>query len=764
MARAEVRRKRWGILGMGVIIGLAAAFTLTAAIGAKRAATSWDRFSAATESPDAVITAPSLSAGDAVLAIAKSTPGVRAATGLHWLPVAPSGIPVNSIMTFVAIDDSMGRTIYRPRVLEGRLADQARAEDVVINKVLADVVDLHPGDPMILDALDDDFTPIGPLDQELTIVGVVEGTGDLGENAGTGSVYLTSAFRDRWLPELLEAPADLDKPFDVPVFIVVEDGTEVTEVAEAIVVASPPGTRADVGSLERPVQTTIDYATWALVVLAAGAAIATLVVAAQTTSRLVQPRLAEEQAWGALGATNRQRTVALAAPPVAALVVALVVAVGVAIVSTPLVPTGFPRRVEIDPGIWVDPAILVGGVLLLAVALGMLAIVFAAAGRRRIRSGVVTASPSWLGLGSPARALGVRAALGRGTTAASRRRARSAIAAGLVAIVGIGAMAVVASASDGVLDSPRAWGFGFDRYVGLFDESQADAVEHQVSTDSRVSGLSIVETSVADVEDTEIELQQIDPRRGSALPVLLDGMPPIAPDEVVLGPLLLRDHDLGVGDTVELVAGAPPARIVGVAAIPGLEGGEFGSVGWVGPGAFDHLGVAAGGRYLYLEAAPGVDAAELDGFGPVDRPFLPPSLRNLREIGTAPYLLAAFLGLLGLASLAHALLVAVRGRRHDLAVLRSLGFRRRQVHGTVAWQAVATAVVGLVVGLPVGLMIGAWIWRRIASALGTPVDIPLPYAGLALVIVGTLVAAGAVAMVPAWRAGRIRPAEVLRTE
>jgi hypothetical protein len=764
MARAEVRRKRWGILGMGVVIGLAAAFSLTAAIGAKRAATSWDRFSEATESPDALIVAPSLSAGETVLAVANATPGVRAATGLHWLPVAPSGIPLSSVMTFVAIDRSMGRTIYRPRVVDGRLADPARAEDVVINKVLADLADLRAGDPMVLDILNEEFTPAGQLDQRLTVVGVVEGTADLGENAGSGVVYLTSAFRDRWLPEMIGDRAELGDAFYTPVFITVEGGEDAADVAGAVVAASPPGSRADVGSFDRPVQTTIDYATWALVVLAAGAAVATLIVAAQTTSRLVQPRPTEEQAWSALGATNRQRTVALAAPPLAALAVALVVAMGVSVVSTPLVPTGFPRRVEIDPGIWIDPTILAGGVLFLGAALGTMAFVFASVARRRILSSLVSASPSWLGLGAPVRALGVRAALGRGTTAASRRRARSAIAAGLVAIVGIGAMAVVVAASDDALGSPQAWGFGFDRFVLVHATEQAAVDEARITADGRVGGLSVVETNVADVGGTEIELQQIDPRRGSALPVLLEGMPPIAPDEVVLGPILLRDLDLGIGDSVEIVSGAPPVRIVGVAAVPGLEGGEFGSVGWVGPGGFDRLGLDPNGRYLYLEAAPGVDAGELDSLGTIDRPFMPATLTNLREIGAAPYLLAVFLGVLGLASLTHALLVAVRGRRRDLAVLRSMGFVRRQVHGTVAWQAVATAGVGVVIGLPIGLALGAWLWRRIATSLGTPVDIALPYAGLALVVLGTLMAAVLVAAVPAWRAGRIRPAEVLRTE
>jgi hypothetical protein len=214
---------------------------------------------------------------------------------------------------------------------------------------------------------------------------------------------------------------------------------------------------------------------------------------------------------------------------------------------------------------------------------------------------------------------------------------------------------------------------------------------------------------------------------------------------------------------VTLVDGAPPSRIVGSAAVPAHQEGEFGHVAWFGAGAFTRLGVE-GDRYLYLTAAPGVPASELDRVSGAAPPFQPPNLRNLRQIGAIPYVLGAFLGLLGLASLVHALLVAVRGRRRELAVLRSLGFVRGQVRRTIAWQSSSTIVVGVVIGGPLGLIVGTWVWRRIAASLGTPADVSVPLGALALVVAGALLAAGLAALVPARRAERIRPAEVLRGE
>jgi ABC-type lipoprotein release transport system permease subunit len=50
--------------------------------------------------------------------------------------------------------------------------------------------------------------------------------------------------------------------------------------------------------------------------------------------------------------------------------------------------------------------------------------------------------------------------------------------------------------------------------------------------------------------------------------------------------------------------------------------------------------------------------------------------------------------------------LAVRQRRPELAVLKTIGFRRDQVHATVAWQALYLAPIALVLGLPLGVLAG----------------------------------------------------------
>ena len=56
-----------------------------------------------------------------------------------------------------------------------------------------------------------------------------------------------------------------------------------------------------------------------------------------------------------------------------------------------------------------------------------------------------------------------------------------------------------------------------------------------------------------------------------------------------------------------------------------------------------------------------------------------------------PLALGVFFALLATATVAHALVTTVRRRRQELAVLRSLGFTRRQTRVAIAWQATLIA-------------------------------------------------------------------------
>ena len=123
-----------------------------------------------------------------------------------------------------------------------------------------------------------------------------------------------------------------------------------------------------------------------------------------------------------------------------------------------------------------------------------------------------------------------------------------------------------------------------------------------------------------------------------------------------------------------------------------------------------------------------------------------------------------FVAVVALVAVGLALVSSLRRRRRELAVLKTLGFSRRQIRATVAWQASTVAAVGLVVGIPLGILVGASVWHQVADELGVSAERTWPVLAIALLAVGAFLAVNLIAAFPARRAARTRPAVVLRSE
>jgi predicted lysophospholipase L1 biosynthesis ABC-type transport system permease subunit len=148
----------------------------------------------------------------------------------------------------------------------------------------------------------------------------------------------------------------------------------------------------------------------------------------------------------------------------------------------------------------------------------------------------------------------------------------------------------------------------------------------------------------------------------------------------------------------------------------------------------------------------------------VVRPLPPSQVENLERVGALPALLAGLVAVLGTATIVHATATTVRRRRRDLAMLTGMGFVRRQVSATLAWQATAVAVVALAVGVPVGVAAGRWAWRLTADALWVVSSpevrlLPVVLVGVAALVVVNVAALGAGVLVRT-----ATPAAALRTE
>ena len=103
-------------------------------------------------------------------------------------------------------------------------------------------------------------------------------------------------------------------------------------------------------------------------------------------------------------------------------------------------------------------------------------------------------------------------------------------------------------------------------------------------------------------------------------------------------------------------------------------------------------------------------------------------------------------------------------RQYDAAVLRTLGFDRRQVRAAVVWQATTLAAVGVALGIPAGIVVGRLIWRAVADGLGVSATPTLGPLAVVLVAAATMVVVNLVARPPARAALRAQPAVVLRSE
>ena len=234
----------------------------------------------------------------------------------------------------------------------------------------------------------------------------------------------------------------------------------------------------------------------------------------------------------------------------------------------------------------------------------------------------------------------------------------------------------------------------------------------------------------------------------------------------------MRRLGVELGDTVRSGNG-DDLVVVGETVIPMLDNGEPGQGAIMTVDGLEQQRLAEGGRYLLLTYAAGTDHAALErrleadygvSFTPYSRPEPPSRLVQLDLMTGLLRALGAFLAALGAVGLVHFLVVSARRRRHDFAVLRALGFARRDVSLTTSWQAVTIVLFGVVVGTPLGMMIGRWAWLSAIGSVGIIDTLSVPRSVLAAVVVVVVGGAAAVGAVPRWVVARRRPAEALRSE
>jgi hypothetical protein len=799
-ARAELRRRWRATVLLVVAVGLAGGAVMAAVAGARRTDSAMDRFlawsrpmqvSVAGVDYDLVRRLPQVADADegAYMALTPSTPAG-----------APDPGALGSVNPWVSGHGRLGVTTERPILVRGRLPDPARPLEVAVDETLAASRRLAPGDRLRmwaylgrqLERLFDSARlppPAGPA-FDFTVTGIVRQPNDLSPvpvqqdviYLGLNDLGLTPAF---W-----RTYGRMVANLGTAVAVRLHGGPASLGAFEAAVRALPGGGQAEfeVGSDAEQTagraRRAMRVQAVALLAFAALTAVGGLLVAGQSVARQVQLDAGEQAVLRAVGMTRGQLVAVTLARVALVGAGGALLAAALAVLASPLTPIGLARQAEIDPGFSVDvPVLAFGVVAVLAAVLARAGIAAwwvtraggaGGAGRAPRRSSPVAEGVARAGA-APSAVTGIRLALepGRGEAAAP---ARTAVVGVVVAVAAVAASLTFAGSLDRLARTPALQGWNWDAVVGNpNDQPDISPKGKLLAANSMVSGYTLVEQGLhtLDIGGTAVPVLGIRPVSGSVLPRVLDGREPRSADEIALGRETLRRLGRGLSDvvTVEGPGGRRPLRIVGTMLLPGAASDLTMSTGAVLTlEGLRALAPDGHPRQFLVEYAPGVDrqaayASLRRDFGPtVLRTATPDEVENLRRVSGLPSLLAALLAVLGAATLGHLLVTSVRRRRRDLAVLKTLGFVRRQVSATVAWQATTLAALALVVGLPLGVAAGRWAWLLVNQGLGSAAGPVTPTLAVLAVAPATILVANLVAALPARAAAATRPAVVLRSE
>ncbi len=438
------------------------------------------------------------------------------------------------------------------------------------------------------------------------------------------------------------------------------------------------------------------------------------------------------------------------------------------------------------------------GVAALMLALGTVAVVAAYLSLPgRVRGRAHRVAPSWAATAAtrtglpPSAVTGVRFALepGAGRTAVP---VRSAILGAILAVTVVVATVTFGSSLDTLVSHPALygwnWTYDMDGGGGLGD-IPGQAAAKLLNADPLVRSWTGVYYSTLQFDGTNVPVMGTTPRAAVA-PPLLSGHVLDAANQVVLGASTLRQLHTQVGDTVEeradngrsarlTVVGTATLPPIGVLGSSHLEMGTGAVVSYrlIPPAARDLFEVAPGPNAILVRTRGGASEPALRSLQAIGRTLgiaenggsvlpvvRPAEILNYGSLGATPTLLGAALAAGAVAALGITLMTSVRRRRRDLAILKTLGFTRRQLAAAVGVQAGVAAVIGCAVGIPVGIALGRVLWDLFANEISA-----VPYPAVptgSIVWIGLIATALAVlvATIPGRLAARTRTSQLLRVE
>jgi hypothetical protein len=812
-ARASGRRHRLNLIAIVVLLAVVGGLALLSLAGARRTLSSYTRFLRSTNPSDLVVDVGSIhSGGQEGLDGIATLPQVKRAKAYAAFYVAEwvDGAPLFE-HDFEALGSLDGRFFDQDifTAVHGRVPDPTRADEVAVNEEAADRYGYHVGQTLDLatvspDDLGDPSFLADPKPRVLTHATIV------GIGAFIEEIVQDDTDRS---PLMLLTPAFAAEAKGLESYawdgLVLERGAaDVAAVKQRIIDESGAGgpqlfrepaiDQFHAVQAMRPIA--LALAGFGFIV-----AVSALVLVGQAIGRHIRAEREERAVARAIGADPRSIWVATAVGPIAAVLVGGVMAAVVAVAASPLMPLGPVGRVEVASGIDIDWTVLGAGVAVFVLVLSAVTVAVSRAEEphRVQRRAEVARRPS--SVGARVRSLpvsmatGFRLALepGEGVTAVP---VRSVMAGTVVAVAALVAALTFGAGLRPLVSHPAQYGWNWD--VAAVDNagygnSDPAAAERLLGSDPDVAawGGGFFGADQLDGDNTPLLGM---PASSAVTPPIRSGRMIERPGEIVLGTATIARLHKEIGDQV--TGSVASYTIVGTATLPAVSpvhsdhtslgvGGivEYTQLpGWDRNCATTHgrpTGIGpedCGANVLFIRFRDGADVAAAtqrlqEGAGQLtpapDEETVavldaqrPAEIVNAGDIRGSSTVLGGAVAVASLLALAVALASAVRRRRRDLALLKALGFTRRQLSGAVAWQATCTVVVGLLLGIPLGIIAGRALWTQFADQLDVLAAPVTPLLACAVVALGALVAANVLAAVPARDARRVPANLVLRNE
>ncbi|MFN2518502.1 MAG: FtsX-like permease family protein [Jatrophihabitantaceae bacterium] len=792
--RLELSRRWRAMVVLGLLVALSTATVLASVAGARRGASAVDRLLSVTL-PGTAVVVPNQPHFD--WDRVRALPEVEALTTFPaYASLSILESPNDALSPLVPADADGMRTIERPVLLSGRLSDPTREDEVVVTPAVVRKTGRGAGDTLTLQLPTPDQAetsiqaasterPSGPR-VSLRIVGVVRSLW-WGDDVGSpGNVIPSPALLTHYRANLLGTSNST--PFNALVRL--RHGVADLQAFRRDL-ARVSG-RSDLDVLDRAefvrhAHDVTRFESAALLSFGLVLLLAASVMVSQTLGRHAAVTAAELGRLRAVGLTRRQAVAMSTAGPTLTALGATCIGVGLAIVCSRWLPFGAAAQREPSPGTNADWLVLGPGWVLISAAVAGASSVGAWRSLNRAdrsapaRPSTVAKAAAKFGLPVPV-VLGARFALepGLGRRAVAVRPALLGSISGVVGI--LAAFTFSAGVSDAATH-PERFGRSYQLEVafgfGGQDFAPTAPVLAGLAADPDVVGINNLRVAAGTSGRSTIVTNSYDPV-GTPVPIVLtDGAAPAADDEVVLAPTTARDLGVTLGSAIPMSGnrGTRQLRVVGIGYGVQSSTTNYDSGAWITSGGYDRIFSGFKEHGALLAVRPGVDpsgliprlqraGARTHGGAPplIFTAFVPVQVREIDDVRELPLVLGAVLILIAVLAVGQTLLVTLRWRTRDIAILRALGMTPHQARGLVVTQALVYVVTGLLVGIPIGLAAGRSLWRIAAGIMPLQYQPPTAYWALLLLVPAGLLAAAALGAPPGRRAARLKLAEVLRSE